>query len=317
MPPRVLCIGGATVDRTYRAAAPLVPETSNPAAGWSAFGGVARNVAESLNRLGCDVELLSRVGEDEGGRALLRHLDAAGIGRRGTAAVPGAATAEYVAVLTAGGDLALGLAAMAIFDHLTPEALGGEAAAIGAAGWLFADCNVPAASLQALMQRRWGGSYRLAVDAVSVAKSARLPDRLAGIDLLFVNRDEAAVVMARRGLPDRDPAAMAAALRAAGAGAAVVTLGAEGAIAATAEGTTRVPAEAAEVVDVTGAGDALIAATLAAVASGATLAQAVRRGCAAAARAVAVPSATGMAGRPPPVAGNGRAQGHKTVNGIR
>ena len=293
MPHRFLCVGGATVDRTYRLAGPLVPETSNPAGTSSGFGGVARNVAENLSLVGAEVDLLSRVGDDEGGGTLLRHLDALGVGRSGTAAVPGAATAEYVAVLTPGGDLALGLAAMQILDGLTPEALAREAERIAAAEWLFADCNLPAASLLALARRRWGGAYRLAVDGVSVAKSARLPDDLAGVDLLFLNRDEAAAVAGRHGRRDRDPAVLAAALRAAGAGAVVVTLGSAGALAAAPEGTLRVPARPATVVDVTGAGDALIAATLASVAAGDMLAEAVRRGCAAAARAVATPSATG------------------------
>ena len=294
----VLCIGGAVVDRTYRLAAPLVPETSNPATGSSGFGGVARNVAENLSRLGVAVELLSRVGDDEAGRALLRRLAAAGIGFRGVLALPGHATADYVAVLTPGGDLALGLAAMSIFDRLTPEALERHAELLAAADWVFADCNLPAASLLALVERRWGGSYRLAVDAVSVAKAARLPARLSGLDLVFVNRDEGNAVLARHGRGETDPLAMAAGLRSLGAGAAVVTLGADGAVAAEAAGTVRVPAEAATVVDVTGAGDALIAATLAARASGASLAEALGRGCAAAARAVAVPAATGCWGPP-------------------
>ena len=293
MSPRVLCIGGATVDRTYRLAAPLVPETSNPAAGSSGFGGVARNVAENLCRLGIATELLTRVGDDEAGGALLRQLGGAGIGSRGVLALPGHATADYVAVLTPGGELALGLAAMAILDQLTPEAIDRHAGLVAEADWVFADCNLPAAAMLALVSRRWGGAYRLAADAVSVAKSARLPASLAGIDLLFVNRDEAAAVLARHGRHDAEPAAMAEGLRSLGAGAVVVTLGADGAVAAEAAGVARWPAVAATVVDVTGAGDALIAATLAARASGETLAEAVRRGCAAAARAVAVPAATG------------------------
>ena len=293
MTPSFVCIGGATLDRAFRLAAPLLLATSNPAAGRTGFGGVARNVAHGLVRLGHEVALVSRVGDDAGGEALLRHLDAAGIGRRGVAAVPGAATAEYVAVLTPGGELALGLAAMAVLDGLTPEALDREAALIAGADWLFADCNLPADTLVALAGRRWGGASRLAVDAVSVAKSARLPAGLAGIDLLFVNRDEAAALLARRGCSETEPRAMAAALVSAGAGAAVLTLGAAGAIAAGPEGLDHVPAEPAAVVDVTGAGDALVAATLAGLASGLPLAAAVGRGCAAAARAVAVPMATG------------------------
>ena len=289
----MLCVGGAVVDRSYRLHAPLRSGTSNPAAGRRGFGGVARNVAENLSRLGVPVGLLSRVGDDEGGRALLADLDSLGIDRRGVASVPDGSTAEYVAVLTPDGDLALGLADMAILDALTPAALARHAGLLAAAAWVFADCNLPAETLAALARRQFpGAGYRLAVDAVSVAKAARLPLRLDGVDLLFLNRDEADASMERRGRAGASPPEAAAALRGAGAGAVVLTLGPEGAWAASAEGAVHVPAVPARAVDVTGAGDALVAAVLQGLAVGELdLSEAVARGCRAAARTVACPSA--------------------------
>lgn len=272
------------MDRSYRLAGPLLLETSNPAARALGSGGVARNVAETLGRLGVPAGLVSRVGDDDAGRALLAALDGAGIGRDGVLAVPGAATAEYVAVLTPGGDLALGLAAMAIFDDLTPEVLEAHADLVAAAAWVFADCNLPAASLLALAGRRWRGDYRLAIDAVSVAKSTRLPADLAGVDLLFLNRDEARAFAASRGRPGGSHRDAALAALEAGAAAAVVTLGADGALAAEAGSVVHIPAVPARVFDVTGAGDALVAAVLSALCGGADLVDAVARGCAAAAR---------------------------------
>lgn len=284
---RVVCIGGATVDRTYRLAAPLVPGTSNPAALGTGFGGVARNVAVTLARSGVAVDLVSRVGDDGAGRAVLADLDAAGVGRRGVVVAPGEATADYVAVLTPEGELTLGLAAMAVLDRLVPDALEPQADILAAAGWVFADANLPAAALAALARRAGPGArYRLAVDAVSVAKSARLPDALHGVDLLFANRDEAATIAARHGIPAGSPSDHAATLLRAGAGAVVVTLGAEGALAASTEGIVAVPAVQARVVDVSGAGDALVAATLRALMDGTPLAGAVAAGCRAAAVAV-------------------------------
>ncbi len=70
-PKRVVCVGGATLDRKYCAPEPIVPHTSNPVAGYRAFGGVARNVAENLACLTADVSLVSMVGDDEAGHALL------------------------------------------------------------------------------------------------------------------------------------------------------------------------------------------------------------------------------------------------------
>ena len=240
------------------------------------------------------VELASRVGRDASGLALVAALDAAGIGRDAVRIEAGHATAEYAAVLTPGGELALGIAAMEIFDALTPEALAAEAELFAGAPWVFADCNLPAASLLALARRRVpGAGYRLAVDAVSVAKSDRLPASLDGIDLLFANRDEAAALAAGRGFAGGEPDDCAAALLRTGAGACVVTLGAEGALAASAAGVVQIPAVPARVVDVTGAGDALVAATLRALMGGALLPEAVRRGCRAAAEAVGRDGAVG------------------------
>jgi hypothetical protein len=49
---RVLCVGAATVDRSFRSLDPIRPGTSNPVVSTKGFGGVARNVAENLARLG-------------------------------------------------------------------------------------------------------------------------------------------------------------------------------------------------------------------------------------------------------------------------
>ena len=46
--PSIICIGGAVLDRKYKAKAELAPGTSNPVSGFRSFGGVARNVTENL-----------------------------------------------------------------------------------------------------------------------------------------------------------------------------------------------------------------------------------------------------------------------------
>ena len=253
---------------------------------------MARNVAHNLVRLGAHAGLISRTGDDEGGREILAALDSAGIDRRGVDRVPGAATADYVAVLTPEGDLAVGLAAMEIFDGLTPAVLAQHADLVAEADWVFADCNLPAESLLALARRELCGPYRLAIDAVSVAKADRLPARLDGIDLLFLNRDEAEALASRHGRAGAAADDVAVLLLGLGAAGIVLTLGAAGALAASAAGIIQVPGEPARVVDVTGAGDALIAAVIQARAEGADLADAVALGCAAAARAIETPGST-------------------------
>ncbi len=285
----VLCIGAAAVDRTYRLAAPLVSGTSNPVAGRRGFGGVARNVAENLARLGSAASLITLIGDDDDGRALVEDLTAVGVGTGGVVRVLGRETATYVAVLTPDGELALGLADMAILDGLSARTADRERRAPGRGRLGLRRLQCDGGSHAALADPKRSHRYRLAVDPVSVAKSAHLPDDLHGIDLLVLNRDEAAAILGRRGLLGLDPQESAAALLRAGAAEVVLTLGADGALAANREGVVRVAATPATPVDVTGAGDSLIAAVLYALMGDEPLAAAVAFGCRAAALTVASP----------------------------
>ncbi len=275
-----VCVGGATVDRLYRAPAALVPGTSNPVApAQTAFGGVARNVADNLARLGARTALLSVVGDDEAGEALARNLDGLGIEPH-LAVAPDYRTAEYVAVLQPDGDLAFGLAAMAVFDALTPALIDAAWPTIGKASCTFADCNLSAGTLRHLIERCRADRFRLAVDTVSTPKALRLPEDLTGVACLFTNRDEAGALL---GTGDAGDEALARGLLARGAAAAVITLGGAGALAAYDDTLVRLPAPAADVVDVTGAGDALIAGTLLRLVGGQALEGALRAGLCAAA----------------------------------
>ncbi len=289
--PRILCIGGATVDRLYRARDPVRLGTSNPVAGAQGFGGVARNVAESLARLGVGAALVTAVGDDPGGRALVAHLEAAGVDVSGVRVSPGAATAEYVAVTGPSGELVVGLACMSVLDGLDPSCLEGARAA--EACLAFADCNLPAGTLARLLEERRAGRLPpLAMDAVSSPKAARLGGDLRGLDLLFLNEDEARAALGEEagGAPGGEPEALAAALRARGAGAVVLTRGALGVVVADACGVARLPAAPVDgIADVTGAGDALVAGTLKTIAEGRPLREALRWGLAAAALALEAP----------------------------
>lgn len=283
---RVICIGGAAVDRKYRAMEPIQPGTSNPVSSGRSFGGVARNVAENIARLGAGAALISIVGDDENGRAMLDDLKRLGIGTGGMVISERQATAEYVAVLQPDGELALGLANMAVFDELTPALLRRSEAEFGSS-WLFADCNLPSETLHALVDLARGRSLMLAVDAVSTPKVTRLPRDLAGIGLFFLNLDEARAFLEA---PDTAPDAAARALLAQGAERIVLTLGANGLLVADRTGIARIGAAQARIVDATGAGDSLIAATLVAMLRGRSLDEAARLGTVAATLTVESPS---------------------------
>ncbi len=286
MKPALLCIGAAAVDRTFVLDGAPISATSNPARAYPiTFGGVARNVAENLARLGADVALVSTIGTDAEGRALLTDARDSGINVGAVAEDSASATAQYVAVMGPSGELAIGISCAQAIEEIDAQSLRArvEAAALQIGYW-FVDCNLSAAALASVIALARDRGARIAVDGVSVAKIARLPKRLDGIDILFCNNDEAASYVDEE---LRDGAA-AEALCKRGAARAVVTAGARGAFVA-GDVSAHVPAVTAKLINATGAGDAFIAATLYALVGGESVANALRLGAVAAAFTIESP----------------------------
>ncbi|MDI6025664.1 winged helix-turn-helix transcriptional regulator [Corticibacterium sp. UT-5YL-CI-8] len=280
---RIVCIGGAVLDRKYHARKEFIFETSNPVDGYRSFGGVARNVAENLARLGVATTFASVVGDDETGRALVRHLRDLGIEVSQVLITSERPTAEYAAILGPDNNLVLGIADMDIFDQFGPTHIDRIWPHLAAASWVFADCNLPAATLAALVSKKQGSRFKLAIDTVSSPKAMRLPQDLSGVDLLFLNNDEANTILGRTDPADYfRPKEAAMRLRARGASEVVVTMGALGISVATEKGVTQVTSVPARPVDVTGAGDAMIAGTLYRILAGEDTITAARTGALAA-----------------------------------
>lgn len=276
---KALVIGGAVLDRKYHARQPLIAGTSNPVDGYRSFGGVARNMAENLLRLGSHVGFVSMVGDDEAGRALIRSLADLGADTDRVTLSADLPTAEYAAILGPDGEMSIAAADMRIFDLMTPDWLMAGWRGLGAGDWMLADCNPMAPTLAALAALRRSQGFRLAVNTVSAPKALRLPADLDGIDLLFTNLDEANAILARSAPDDwlsPEPAARDLVQR--GAQAAIVTAGAAGyAIAQRGESSIH-KAIVARPVDITGAGDAMVAGTFHRLLQGDDLAQAARFG---------------------------------------
>ena len=280
----IVCIGAANLDRKLRPLAPLVMGTSNPASADESFGGVARNIAENLARLGTPVALLTALGQDTAGAALLAHAAGLGIDTSAILTLPYGCSGTYTAVLDAGGDMLLALADMGLYDALTPAYLTTVAACTAlraSAALVVADLNLPRASVAALVEAAARERAPLVIVAVSVPKMARLPQQLAGVRLLILNEGELAERTGRILATEADFAAACRTVQNQGARDVVVTRGALGVYYTTANGIAHLPAPAAQPVDVTGAGDAFAAAVCHTLHTGAdNLALACRRGLA-------------------------------------
>jgi pseudouridine kinase len=278
-PHPILCIGAANLDRKLRPIGALVPRTSNPARQSESLGGVARNIAENLARLGAPVALATAVGSDVAGAALLAHAASVGIDTSATLRLDGACSGTYTAVLDQDGDMALALADMALYDALDPEFLATCARQRAGAALIVADLNLPLESVAALLAGARHDAVPLVLVAVSEPKMARLPRDLRGLRLLILNEGELAARAGRELRTEQDLASACREVQAQGAQDLIVTRGARGVIHTTATGIGQLPAPAAQIIDATGAGDAFAAAACWSLIQGdGDLALACRRG---------------------------------------
>ncbi|PTT86988.1 hypothetical protein DBR42_12625 [Pelomonas sp. HMWF004] len=249
----IVCIGGLNIDRKLRLLSHALAGSSNPCEGHETPGGVVRNVAENLARLGLPVALIAAVGDDAGGRMLLEQAAQVGIDTRAVIRLRRHASDSYTAVLAPDGSLALGLAAMPLVESLNPWALEASKALRATAALVVADGNLPTEAWPLLLSEARASGTPLVCVAVSEAKMERLPERLDGLHLMVLNAGELATVAA-------DASQAFAALHARGVGCVLVSQGGDGLLLSTPGHAPRHwPAPQVPVVDVTGAGDALSA----------------------------------------------------------
>lgn len=279
-PPAIALVGAIHLDTIAHAAVTIRRETSTPARFVTRPGGVAANVARALARLDIACALAGVVGDDPAGEQLCAELAREGLDMTAVRRLAGRTTGRYLALHDPDGALAAAVVDGDITETLPADAFTPlPAVLIEAAVW-FLDANLPPTTLARLACEAGQGRY-LAADAVSCAKAPRLAAILPRLDLLFCNRAEAAALLAIETLSPADD--LAAALLERGVSACCVSDGNAPLTLADNTGIRRLEVPKVAVRDVTGAGDALIAGTLAGLHHGRTLDAAARAGLAAAA----------------------------------
>ena len=249
------------------------------------FGGTARNVAENLARLGTDVALITAVGDDPQGKQLLFLTSEAGVNVDHALMVPDQPTGTYLAILDNQGNLHLGMDDMRVIDAITSEYLRQRRELFKGAVIVFIDANLPPKTLKTAVSIAWRAKIPIAADPTSVSLAPALLPHLERLWLITPNENEAEVLCPHP-VPhaDRDMAIDAARhLVSRGVDIAIITMAEFGLGYASADRSGHVPALQTEIVDPTGAGDALTAAVIFALLNDIPVDEAVRLGLSAAA----------------------------------
>jgi pseudouridine kinase len=253
----VALIGGANMDIAAHSTASILAGDSNPGRIACSPGGVARNVAENLLRLGVDAHLVSVLGDDVFGQALRQSAAAIGLNMSACATIPGQRTATYLSMHGADGDMGVAVNDMGIVECLTPELLGQHTALLDGAAALVVDSNVRQDVL--LWISTYWADKAVFAEAVSVAKCHKLLPVLGQLHTLKANRLEA---QALSGQPISSPQSACDAARSLhqrGVRNVVISLGASGVAWCNDEGAVgHKSVRPVSMASATGAGDALL-----------------------------------------------------------
>ena len=284
----IVVVGSANLDL-------VVDVETIPVAGETVLGGDLRRVpggkganqAVAAARLGRRVAMVGRVGDDDAGSVLRSAMDSAGVDTTwllttedtpsGTALIAVGADGDNAIVVSPGANGRLSAAdvegAAALIEAADVES---AAALIEAARVVLLQLEVPLEAVSAAVRCARGTVVLNPAPAPAAMPPAELLD---GVDVIVPNQTELATLAGHAGLAaigDVDPDTAVALARGLPVAAAVVTLGAAGAMVVTGADSTHVRAPAVAPVDTTAAGDAFCGALADALGGGADLVDAAR-----------------------------------------
>ncbi|MBZ9718085.1 carbohydrate kinase family protein [Mesorhizobium sp. AD1-1] len=281
---KILAVGGAHIDRRGQVSGAYVPAASNPGTMREDVGGGVFNALRSAVRRGVSASLMSVRGGDAAADTVSRAIAGAGITDL-SAVFLDRTTPSYTALIDSEGELIVGFADMALYDLAFPKQIRRSKVreVIAAADAILCDANLPSSALERLVALA-AGKPVFAI-AISPAKVVRLLPVLKELSLVFMNRREAmALAGVAANATERE---VVDGLRCSGLVSGVVTAGGGPMLGFDEAGAFSIlPPPPRKVADVTGAGDALAGATVAALLRGLPLRAALREGIAGATLAI-------------------------------
>ena len=255
---RYICVIGAvnvdisgTPDTTY------VPGDSNPGHVRITLGGVGRNIAENLCRLGHRVVMITAMGEDANAQLVRQGCREIGLDLTHSLTVREGRTSTYLCLNDEQGEIVGAVSDMGIYEAITPEFLRTRLDVINGAALVVVDANLSGEALAFLGENV---TVPVFADPVSTPKCRHLKGVLKIAAGIKPNRPEAALMTGVEIRTDDDLPAAAAVFHERGVKNVFISLGGRGVYFD--DGAVRgiLPIFGGDIINTNGCGDAFLAA---------------------------------------------------------
>jgi len=259
MPQKIAVVGSNMMDLvTYVTRMPVPGETLEAPSFEMGHGGKGANQAVAAARLGSDVLMVTKVGDDAFADATMRNFEANGIDTEFVGKVASVSSGVAPIFVDQAGENSILIVAGAN-AHLLPADVDAAAERLKHCDLILMQMEVPAETVYHTIAWAKANGVRTLLNPAPAAADLDVAS-IAALDFLVPNETELAILS---GLPvgnEAEAETAARSLIAKGVGTVIVTMGSRGALLVEAEQTQWVKPVKVVPVDTTGAGDAFIGA---------------------------------------------------------
>ena len=257
--PRIGVVGSSNVDLvTYVDRMPAWGETISAPRFEMSHGGKGANQAVAAAKLGADVVMVSKVGDDMLGEGVTRNFEAMEFDAKHVQRVPGQSTGTATILVNATGDNFI-LIVKGANGELKPADVEAAGEDLEACDLILLQLEVPLETVYAALAFGKRHGVKTVLNPAPAIRNLD-KDQVQLASVLAPNETELAILTGMPVESEDEVAAAAASLVTKGLETVIVTLGARGALMATPQGFRRIAPVRVQAVDSTGAGDAFIGA---------------------------------------------------------
>jgi ribokinase len=274
--PKICVVGAANLDLiSYVPRLPRMGETLHGTRFHMGYGGKGANQAVMAAKLGGDVAMVTKLGQDIFGENTLKNFESWGIDARHVLFTDQAFSGVAPIAVDPDGHNAI-IIVTGANDLLTEEEIEAARPVIAAAQMLVCQLEIPVEiTLAALRIARQEGVTTIFNPAP--ARSS-LPEELYQLSDIFCPNESETELLTELAVGTVEEAETAARiLLERGAGTVILTLGERGSLLVSSDGSTHVPANPVKALDTTGAGDAFVGSLAYFLADGKPMTEAMRR----------------------------------------
>ncbi len=279
---KVVVIGASNVDIKGRSASAVYSRMKNPGRIEITAGGVGRNIAENLSRIGISTVLLSAVGELDFISVIIDETSKAGVDISRIRVTENEHSGTFMAIINQRGELEASISDMSLLSSITPDYVLSQKDVFEDADYLVLDADIPEDTLELSLGIAKEKGLPVCVEPVSPAKAKAMRKYLKDITLTSPNKEEVEVLVERPIITSDDIKEAGAELLHRGVKYVIITLGPEGVYCSSEEYSGFIPSISTLVVDSVGAGDALVAGVVAGFLWGVNFFEAIKYGISAA-----------------------------------